>query len=268
MADEEEKQNDYTIPFRRFLGLSGIVGNPMTADGLREPTSTEEMAAVYQHQVRVQPGITRDGTGNPTLAVELHRFERAPTDKPLFAPGLDPVFLLYAEQGKVETRNRGLVQYISPEGPALWPDRYTLEPTLGLAHIESAETAKRRLKYLAQKRDDKPAMIYLEWGMIKRAVEDGEGRLFKASRAGRFGAYFYQRRTAEDGRHELWVGRLPREGRNQEPDGKGMLEIDPNRNGVVVCLTADFLEQLLLVVGDCIVPEIELMYRQFYVENK
>lgn len=263
MADEEKKP----IPYRNLLQQSGIVGMPMCSDGWRMPTSTDALAAAYLPSVRVEPRMTIDGRAEPMIGIGLHRLEKERYDKSLSAPGLDPAFLQYAEKGEYEFRKRGLVKYVGPEGKALCPDRYTLLPTFRAEDHASVESADRRVRDLAGKRDRDPALIYLDWEMIYLAVNDKDARIFKDPRSGTLGAHFYQARKTEDGRPELWIGRLPRERQNQTTDKDGLKEISPDQNGVIACLTADFLERLLLVVEECMVPEIELLFRQLYVKN-
>lgn len=263
MADETEKPKN---PLRALLKRSRIVASPMSGAGWRTPLSKPKAAEMYLDPVRIVPCVDPDGTPNPEIWCELFEAERSGEMLPP-APELDPGLLQYAADGKFEFKGkRGLVQYVVKGDHPIWPERYTLRPTFSADDLVSLDAAEAKLDRLMEKREKYPRLICLEWTMVLRAVESEDPRLYTASRAEGVRARFYQRRHMPDESMELWVGYLPEELPKQEPkDGK--LKVSTKRNGVVVCLSADFLEQLLLIVKR-LNSEIELLYKQLYVENE
>lgn len=257
---EDKKQ----IPLVELFRLSGMITNSVTLTA-RPPRSTPALVRDYCPQVSVECDFCTDPTTGKTFVdkmvrLELYPHERVPSEQ--FPHELDSIFRQFAVEGKFKLGSGQLVQCIRPDGYDIWPDLFTLKPLFEAKHLVSEEAVEKRLKTVADyRKSGNRKLVYVPLWAIQSALADGESGLCADS------TFFCQRCATEDGRLDLWIGSLPPLPFGHKPNKKGKLKVEPEDNGSVVCLTADFLERFLPVMENVLLPEMKLFYEQLYDKN-
>jgi hypothetical protein len=106
------------------------------------------------------------------------------------------------------------------------------------------------LQQIERLRDRDPRVVVLSWNLIKEALETGK-RVDDETDGSDSRANLYQAVKSADGKKTvLWVATLPKLHDDQRPDKERHITVLSYQAGVLVQLTAPFLDNLLNLLND------------------
>ena len=244
MADDEKKM----ARARAIRALAQETWVPK----LRMPWSTDELAAMWLHQVWIIPALDSEGQADPIIELDLFEEEVVKDPYDLKLDGLSESFENYLQGGKAPETDGSVIKYLGPEEQPISPTMYAMRP------IPLGPHGHPRVGRCVNRFD-------FRWSRLMQALLSPEHSLVIAPHTTPRRARYYQTRTNAKGSIELWMASLP-DIPDHKPDEDGFVVIKPNRVGIAVWLTNGFLSNLLDVTT-AMLPDIEALAKRYWPDT-
>jgi hypothetical protein len=227
-----------------------LVRQGMGPDGFRMPTEGQ-IGLYHLHQVH-----TSWRSIDPLITLDLFQGEQV--DGSQIPEELDREFLAYAKDGRFhlksedsdgKVRDFGMVQTVTADKrqDPCWPNTYRLMPTLPETCHHDPDQAKARLAQAVEALSvpNPQSRIVLNLSHLQQAL-NGDA-VVTLDESGKYPACWVQRRKT-DTKHgyEVWIGRKP-SFHTELWVKKGLVRVKSRNNGVIVCVSAEFVRNLVFV---------------------
>ncbi len=244
MADDEKK----TTRARAIRALA----QQMWVPRLRMPWSTDELAAMWLHQVWIVPALNSEGEVDPIIELDLFEEELVKDPYELKLDGLAERYVSYLQGGHAPGTDGSIIKYLGEGDQPISPSMYAMRP------IPLGPQGHPRVGRRVNRFD-------FRWSRLIEALQSPEHPLIIAPHTTPRRARYYQMRTNAKGSIELWMASLP-DIPDHKPDKDGFVTIKPNRVGIAIWLTNGFLSNLLDVTT-AMLPDLEALAKRYWPDT-